>query len=264
MSNTDTSKTILLPDQKELLTSLKDIRLGGFADELLAQFENPALYQDLSFEERLKRCMDSQREFADKSKFRNLVKNSRIKTKIYLKQFVPSPSRGLSSELLLMLRDGDYLEKGINFVICGQTGTGKTALAFAIALEAMLKGYTALFYRMSDLSTIIETKDAASFSRFKEKLKRIKCLILDDYGLVKIGDNIAYALNEIADIRYGIGTTIITSQLKKKALKSVITECPVRDALADRLLRNCDIEIVLKGDSWRGSGEEFKGDKSDE
>ena len=28
MSNTDTSKTILLPDQKELLTSLKDIRLA--------------------------------------------------------------------------------------------------------------------------------------------------------------------------------------------------------------------------------------------
>ena len=264
MNNAEFSKAVLLPNQKDILTGLREIKLGGFADELLSQFENPTLYQDLTFEERLIRCMESQREFADKSKFRNLVKNSRIKTKIYLKQFVPNPSRGLTSELLLKLRDGDYLEKGINFVISGQTGTGKTALATAIALETMLKGYSALFYRMSDLSTIIESKDAASFSRFKEKLKRIKCLIIDDYGLVKIGDNIAYALNEIADIRYGLGTTIITSQLKKKALKSVITECPVRDALADRLLRDCDIEIVLKGDSWRGSGEEFKGERADE
>ena len=86
---------------------------------------------------------------------------------------------------------------------------------------------------------------------------------LDDYGLTRVPDNIVCALTEIADVRYGMGSTIITTQLRKKALKSVIDESPIRDALADRLFRDCDIEITLKGTSWRGSNEELKGEKND-
>ena len=58
-----------------------------------------------------------------------------------------------------------------------------------------------------------------------------------------------------------MGSTIITTQLRKKALKSVIDESPIRDALADRLFRDCDIEITLKGTSWRGSNKELEGEK---
>ena len=42
---------------------------------------------------------------------------------------------------------------------------------------------------------------------------------------------------------------------------SVIDESPIRDALADRLFRDCDWEITLKGASWRGNNEEIKGEK---
>ena len=78
--------------------------------------------------------------------------------------------------------------------------------------------------------------------------------------MLKINDNVVSALNEIAEARYGIGsTTIITTQLKKKSLKSVIDESPIRDALSDRLFRDCDIEITLHGASWRGTSEEIHG-----
>lgn len=86
---------------------------------------------------------------------------------------------------------------------------------------------------------------------------------IDDYGLTRVPFNIVCALTEIADVRYGMGSTIITTQLRKKALKRVIDESPIRDALADRLFRDCDIEITLKGTSWRGSNEELKGEKND-
>lgn len=113
---------------------------------------------------------------------------------------------------------------------------------------------------MSDLSCIIEAKDKFALSQFVDKLRRIRLLIIDDNGLTKISDAVVAALMDIADVRYGIGSTIITSQLKK-SLMSVIDESPIRDALADRLFRDCDWEITLKGASWRGNNEEIKGEK---
>ncbi|SKA64297.1 IstB-like ATP binding protein [Succinivibrio dextrinosolvens DSM 3072] len=79
-----------------------------------------------------------------------------------------------------------------------------------------------MFFRMNELMVLIETKDKSALARFTDKLGRIRLVIIDDYILTKISDSVVAGLNEIADARYGIGSTIITSQLKKKALKSVI------------------------------------------
>ncbi len=150
--------------------------------------------------------------------------------------------------------------KGILF-FAGPTGTGKTALATAAGVEALQKGYTVAFYRMSDFCALIESKDPIGLARFRKRLKNVKCLILDDYGLTTLSDKVVAELNEIADVRYGLGSTIITSQLKKNGLKTLIAKSPIRYALADRLFRASDVEITLSGASWRGSANELKGAK---
>lgn len=248
---------ILLTEQKEVLQSLEALKLKGFADELYEQFTSPSIYSDLCYEQKLKRCIEAQIETQANNKFRRLISNSKIKNRIYLNQFKPNLDRGLDRDTLLKLKDGDFIDNGVNIIITGPTGTGKTALACATALEAMRKGKSALFFRMSELSTIIEAKDKISLSRFIDRLSRIKLLIIDDYGLTKIHDGVVSVLNEIADIRYGVGSTILTSQIKKKNLKDVIDPSPIRDALADRLFRCTDWEINLKGTSFRGSSEEI-------
>lgn len=252
---------VLLPEQKELINKLTALNLDGFNFELKEQFADPQRFQTMTYEERLNRCLDSQIELASNNRFRRLLQNSKVGNKIYIRQFMPSDARGLTNDTLLKLKDGDFLEKGLNIIISGPTGTGKTALAKATAVEAMRKGISAMFFKMSDLSCIIEAKDKLALSRFVDKLRRIRLLIIDDYGLTKLSDAVVAALMDIADVRYGIGSTIITSQLKKKGLKSVIDESPIRDALADRLFRECDWEITLSGDSWRGNNEEIKGEK---
>src|SRR5574344_1042375 len=169
--------------------------------------------------------------------------------KIFIKQFCPDPSRGLDNDQLLMLKDCNYIDEGLNVIISGETGTGKTALASAAGVEAMDKGYQVVFYRMSEFSALIESKDVIGLARFRSRLKKIRCLILDDYGLTTLSDKVVAELNEIADTRYGICSTIITTQLKKSGLKTVIAKSPIRDALADRLFRDIDVEIHLSGAS---------------
>lgn len=255
------NNTILTSIQIDLLKKFDELKLNGFATELKEQFTTPNLFAELSLEERLSRCCDNQANFANITKFNSLYRASKVRNKFYIRQFVPNPSRGLDANTLLMLKEGDFIDQGINIIISGATGTGKTALASATAVEAMKRGLSVMFFRMSDLITIIENKDLQGLSRFKERLKRIKLLIIDDYGLTKFSDKVVNALIDIADIRYGNCSTIFTTQLKKKSMISVIDLCPVRDALADRLFRECDLEIILKGSSWRGTTSEFKGNE---
>lgn len=253
------NQVVLLKSQKQLLEQARKLKLDGIVNELEEQFSTPNLFTDMPLEERLKRCFDRQLDVASIAKFNSLFRKSKIRSKLYIRQFRPDPGRGLDADLLLMLKEGDFIDKGINIIISGPTGTGKTALASAAGVEAMSKGHSVLFFRMNDLITIIENKDKLGLARFKERLKRIKLLIIDDYGLTTLSDNAVNGLMEIADIRYAIGSTIFTTQLKKKSLLSVVDRSPIRDALGDRLFRECDKEIVLLGESWRGSNEELIG-----
>lgn len=252
---------VLLDTQKELISMAERSKCSGFAQELHDQFTNPNLYSQMDFVERVKRCFSVQEEFTSIARFNTLFKTSRLTKKLYIKQFCPDPSRGLDADTLLIFKDCNYIKEGTNVVISGPTGTGKTALATAAGVEALQKGYTVAFYRMSDFCALIESKDPIGLARFRKRLKNVKCLILDDYGLTTLSDKVVAELNEIADVRYGLGSTIITSQLKKNGLKTLIAKSPIRDALADRLFRASDVEITLSGASWRGSANELKGAK---
>lgn len=260
MTTPETEKHVLLNTQNELLTKLNKLNLSAFADELCQQFELPHLYENLDLTERLHRCVNRQIEYADHARVNALYKKSRMNRRYYLSQFQPDPGKGLDSSMILKLKELNYLESGTNILICGPTGTGKTALSIACGMEAIIHGHTVMFYRMSDLSILLTTKDELSFLRFRDSLKRCKLLIIDDYGLEKLPDQTVLRMHEIAEARYGRGSTIISTQLKKTAVKIPMDKSPVRDALSDRLFRPTDIEINLSGDSWRGNASELRGE----
>ena len=173
------SNIVLLPEQRDVLQNLTELKLDGFKREIEEQYCDACLFKDMTFEQRLNRCLSAQIEYSSNNRFRRLLQNSKIKNKLYIRQFSANEKRGLTADTLLMLKDCDYLKKGINIIISGLTGTGKTALASAAAVEAMQKGYSALFFRMNELSTIIEAKDRVSLARFIDKLRRISLILID-------------------------------------------------------------------------------------
>ena len=92
--------------------------------------------------------------------------------------------KGLLPEKLALLAETNYIKQGVNIVITGATGVGKSALSIAAAIEAIRKGYTVRYFRMMELISILNAKVDDSFIRFRELLHRTDVLLIDMISLL--------------------------------------------------------------------------------
>jgi DNA replication protein DnaC len=136
-------------------------------------------------------------------------------------------------------------------VLTGATGVGKTFVACALAQQACRKGYRAIYRRASRLfDELILARADGTYPRLLAKLARVDLLVIDDWGLVQVGDTERRDLLEVMEDRDGNRSTIMTSQLPVEAWHDHLGDPTVADAICDRLLHRAH-RIVLQGPSRR-------------
>jgi DNA replication protein DnaC len=181
---------------------------------------------------------------------RNLGR-SKLRYNALPEQIHCSADRGLSKEQLLMLCDGSYIERGENILINGATGCGKSFLACALGRQACLTDARTLYYTMS---RFIEAMSSArldgTYARWMSKVAKTHLLIIDDFGISPLDNNIRLTLLDILEDRYGKYPVIITSQLPFNKWHEYIAEPTLADAILDRLTAHAH-KITLKGSSKR-------------
>src|SRR5690606_28412836 len=82
------------------------------------------------------------------------------------------------------------------------------------------------------------------------RLAKANVLILDDFGLEVLGPAERKGLLEVLEDRYGVSSTIVTSQLAPDAWHAVIGDPTLADAILDRLVHNAH-RLPLTGESLR-------------
>ena len=82
------------------------------------------------------------------------------------------------------------------------------------------------------------------------KLAKTDVLILDDWGLAPCGPRERRDLNEIMDDRYGLRSTIVTSQYPTDTWHDHLGDPTIADAICDRILSNAH-RVKLAGPSRR-------------
>lgn len=233
------------------LEKLRELRLGAMADAWLEQQANVEM-QALGFDERLALLVDA--EWLDR-KNKKLARNLR-EAKLRIGQAaiegVDYPvKRKLEKAVIRQLATCHWVDAHQNVIITGATGAGKTFIACALAQQACRKGYRALYRRVPRLfDELALTHADGTYPRFLAKLARIDVLILDDWGLVPVGDTERRDLLEIIEDRYGNRSTILTSQLPSESWHDHIGDPTIADAICDRLLHNAH-KIALQGESRR-------------
>ena len=251
----------LTDQQAGIVESASKCKLPGLAIVLIDMFSSPNSYANMSFEERMEKCLNGQLESISKSRFARMYKASGLPRKVYLSSIAPRPENGITSELLAKLTELRYLEAGANIVFMGPNGVGKSTLAIAAAVQALTRGYSVMYARMNELCMILESMNPTDYVRFLRRMKSVKLCVLDDWGLIKLSETVLVRLTEIADARYGTCSTIFTTQLQKHALGNIAeNESPVLSSLKDRLFRPSEIYVTLSGSSFRGAPGEIKGE----
>jgi DNA replication protein DnaC len=151
----------------------------------------------------------------------------------------------------LRLGDCSFIKRAENILISGPAGIGKTCIATALGYQACLMGFSVAYFNLQKLFTKLKIAKAdGTYLKEMERIEKKDLVILDDYALQKLDQNMSMALLEIIEDRYKKRPVIIASQLPLEDWYDFCEGKTVADAIFDRII-NASHKILLKGNSLR-------------
>ncbi len=240
---------------KELTDTLNMNALYGALQEQLIN----SAYDELPFEKRVQLLLEAELTHKENKKILRLQQQAKLHEKgASIEEIKFTPLRGLNKAIILELAGGGYIKHHQNIILLGATGTGKSYIAQALANKAMLQGESALYLRVPRLMQLLSTaRGDDEYIKLLERLKRIKVLILDDFGVSPLKASEARDLLEIVEDRTHTSSLIITSQLPIKDWHGHLHNPTIADAILDRIIHNAH-KIDIEGDSQRKQDRELK------
>ena len=236
---------------QQINTQLVTLKLSGIRDALSQQSEQPNLYVEQSFEERLCLLLDHEITQRDQRKIDRLTRQAKFRVNGTLAQLNYSASRQLNKTQIRSLAQGEWLRLHQNILITGATGCGKTYLACALGHNHCQQGENVYYFRLKELlEKMFMAQADGSYRKLINKLTSANLLILDDWGLEPLTPQQRSDLLELIDARYDTKSTLIASQLPIENWYDMIGESTHADAILDRLIHGA-IKLELKGESMR-------------
>jgi len=204
--------------------------------------------RELSFEDRLAMLVDAEGLEKDNSKTASRIKAANLRLAACMEDLKIKASRGLDRATITALATCDWLRDKRNLALTGATGAGKTYLACALGHQACRQGFSVIYYRATTLlDDLILAKADGRYKKVLSSIESKRLLILDDFGLEKLTAENRRDLLEMMEQRYGISSTIITSQLEVEHWHQVIGDPTLADAILDRFVHN-SVELKVKGE----------------
>jgi len=234
----------------QTLEQMKQLRLHGMYHAYHSQLELP-LDQQLDGHDLVAQLVQSEEQGRSNEKTAYYLKLAKLRLPATADQIECGPSRNLSKQQLATLTEGRYLGQGENILITGATGCGKSYLACALGHQACIQGYKTIYLNMNRLiEKVTLSKLDGSYIKLLNHLERQTLIILDDFGLQSLTQEIRLTLLQLLEDRYGKKSIIVTSQLPVAKWHEYINDPTLADAILDRLTANAS-RIELKGESLR-------------
>lgn len=233
-----------------LMDKLLQLRLPAFRDGLREQTSNPQ-YAELSFEDRLLLLVQLECDRRLDNRTRRRFKQAEFPIMAMIEDLDFSPERKMDRRLVLELAQCSWIDKALNVIVEGATGTGKSFLACALGTAACRLGYSVRYLHTARfLLTLQHARQDGSYLQYLRSLSRTDVLILDDWMRDPIQISAAQDLLEVFDDRFGRSATIISSQVPISDWHARFPDPTLADAILDRSIHNA-YQISLQGDSQR-------------
>ena len=206
----------------------------------------------LSFDERLGLLVDAEWLHRENARMARYQREAKLRISTACVEDIDFPAkRELDKSVIRQLATCRWVQEHHSIAITGMTGTGKTYIACALANAACRKGYRALYRRAPRLFDELMLAHAdGTYPRLLARLAKVDVLVIDDWGLAAPTDQERRDLLEILEDRYGLRSTIMTSQLPLSKWHDHLGNPTMADAICERILHNAH-RLALKGPSRR-------------
>lgn len=224
--------------RNETVKKLRAMKLPAFAQSYQDQTENEAEYQSLSFDERLMLMVDAEFDSRHNNNIKRLIKNARLSDpSAFLGNIDYLPDRHLNRPLLESLADNEYIREGLNVILIGATGSGKTYLANALGVNACQYGYKTRYIRLPELFSDLEAaRIQGKYHQVMKQYQKYALVILDEFLLVPASDREQRDLLGLMEYRCGQASTIFCSQFVPEGWHERLGGSALADSILDRII----------------------------
>lgn len=234
----------------QLTTRLRTLRLSGMIDALparVAQAEAAPL-APLDFLELL--VEDELTRRADRLIARRL-KQAGITTVKTLADFDWRFNPKIPKAQVIELASARFVHSHGGVLLIGPPGVGKSHVATAIAVGAIHAGHRVLVRSTFDLVADFAQADATGTRRdLVRQLTQVDLLVLEDFGMKKLGATAAEDLLEVFVRRHETASTLITTNRPTQDCGVFLGDVPAATAILDRFLAHATI-LQMIGKSYR-------------
>lgn len=209
-----------------------------------------ALEQNTDHLQFLASCLEHEVLKKQEQKQLHLLRQAKFPKPKTLQEFQFTHIPKLPKMKVEQLAQGIFIPRRENVICIGRPGTGKSHIATAIGMGAMLAGYRVRFVSVMQLIQELQLAETEyRLPRFLKSWNKYDLVILDELGYVPLGEG-GKLLFQFISGRYEQGSLIITSNLEFSRWVDVFGDPALTTALLDRLTHHSHI-LLFDGDSYR-------------
>lgn len=233
---------------EQTYAKLVEMKLYGMANAIKERLERVD-HQSLSKEEFVGFLVDDEWLYRENRKLTARLKVAKFKEReAAIENIDYRTPRGLRKAQVLELAQNRWIAAHQSTLITGPSGAGKSYLAQAFGLNACRNGFTVQYVRLPTLlAQFVQARAQGTYDRLLRRLAKTALLVIDDFGLAALSEVEKQDLLEAIEERYGVGATLVTSQLPIGDWHEYLGGGRLADAILDRLVHNAHrIELVSK------------------
>ncbi len=235
-------RTAFLSSPVEIRARVRSLGLWGIDAEWDRLHDEPLLLEllDLEEQERGRRSLERRIRSARLGRFKSID------------EFDWKWPKRIDREAVEELFRLDFVKEGINVILIGPNGVGKTTLAQNLVHSALLGGHTARFVTASEMLNDLAAQDGRSaLQRRVARIVRPELLAIDEVGYLSYGTQHADLMFDVINRRASAErSTIVTTNKPFQEWNDVFPNSAAVVALVDRFVHRSEI-LEIDAESFR-------------